>query len=129
MARQSTSGQPRNVAPITGNYDINEDDDYVTIGPGWLGGTITLPGPGSNHPSPNNGDQYTIADPAGLVTAPHTLTINGGGFNFFAAGALVASAAYTNFISSGNNGGETAMTNCAMKFTFEALRSIWIVEF
>lgn len=126
MARQATSGQPRNVTEIGGSYDINEDDDYVALSALWGGGTVVLPGPNSSHPAPNNGDQYTVADPQNiLTTSGHSVTLNGGGYKFLSAGALVTQATLTLLLTSTN----AALVSCCIKFTFDAASQIWIVEF
>jgi hypothetical protein len=129
MARQATSGQPRTTTVITGEYVINEDDDYVALAPDWVSSACLLPGPGSGHPAPNNGDQYTVADPTNRLGASGgggpggPLTIVGGGYEFLANGTLTSQVTLNTLLAS-----TEGATSCALKFTFCAALQVWIIE-
>lgn len=129
MSRQATSGQPRTVREITqSGFTFGPNEDYVCIGQGWTIGIVGLPGP-SGPPGtqgPNNGDQYTLADPQGIIAGGNEVTVEGNGYKFLSAGVLTTQGIYTSllFPSAG-----AALQSCAIKFTFDAASNVWIVEF
>ena len=62
----------------------------------------------------------------GAIWVQYTLlTLNGGGYKFLSAGALVTQATLTLLLTSTN----AALVSCCIKFTFDAASQIWIVEF
>lgn len=131
--RNNPIGFTNNVVPVTGNYTFSEEDAIASIQTGWVtGSTITLPGPGSGHNPPNDGDTYTIADPQNQLNAgAKTLVINGGGYKFLAEVSdtieLVTSQTFGSLIFTA----ATASSNNALKsgvsFTFDAQSQVWIV--
>lgn len=128
MSTQPTSGPARNVTDISTTYDVSAGDDIVSLAANWGGGTITLPGPATGNPPPNNGDSYTICDPTNAL-GTHSGIINGGGYPFLgASSALVDSAAIDSLLqAAGFNGEAQTIYKSCVSFTFDAAQKIWIV--
>jgi hypothetical protein len=132
--RNSTIGFVNAVVPITGNYTFSEEDGIGSLQAGFVSGsTVTLPGPGSGHNAPNNGDTYVIADPQNVLNAgAKTLVVNGGGYKFLAVQGAVtggyASASFGSLIFEGQVESTNAPVKCAIAFTFDGNQNVWIVN-
>jgi hypothetical protein len=112
------------VVPISGSYTFSEEDGVASIQATWGGGTVTLPGPGSGHNTPNNGDTYVIQDGQNtLLSSGKPLTINGGGFKYLSGGTLVTQTTLTTIVASTNG----AIQQSCIQFTFDAAAGIWLV--
>jgi hypothetical protein len=81
MPKVSTIGLVNKVRVTNGSTQVADDDTFITAGPTWAGGTVTLPGPTSAPNNlPNNGDFYSVGDPIGKIDGGDHMVINGGGF-------------------------------------------------
>ena len=84
--------------------------------------SIVLPGPNAVPPSapagsgdtPNEGDQYTIRDPLGLVSDANKLTVKGGGFKLAVSPTPPSSVQYG-----------TTSAGGSVCFTFNSELSLW----
>ena len=130
MAHGETTAETNQVVPISGNDVFSAEDAVAAIQTGWVGGTVGLPGPNTNGTVPSYGDQYTIADPKGLVTSSHLLTLESSpGYPFLFDGALVT-VATLQFVQLGLT---NAISKNAFTFVFtpdatSATLGVWAIE-
>lgn len=136
--KNNPTGYTNSVVQLTAaapSLTFSPEDAGCSIQANWTGGTVTLPGPLTGNPpggvQPSNGDKYYVADPRNvIVTGNKTLTINGGGFSFWSAGALVTQMTLAGAASGGFSGVQTntaAVQSLCLCFTFDG--GVWIVGY
>jgi hypothetical protein len=122
--RNSTIPVLNQVVPISGSYAFSEEDSIASIQASWGGGTVTLPGPGSGHNTPNNGDTYTLFDGQNaLLKSGNPVTVNGGGYRFLSGGGLVTQTTLTIIVATTTG----SIQQSCLQFVFDAAASIWLV--
>ena len=121
--RNSTIPATNQVVPITGSYVFSEEDAIASIQATWGGGTVTLPGPGSSHNPPNNGDTYVLQDGQNALLSGKPVTVNGGGYKFLSGGVLVTQTTLTSIVATTNG----SIQKSCIQFTFDAAAGIWLV--
>jgi hypothetical protein len=122
--RNSTIPVTNQVVPISATYLFSEEDAIASIQANWAGGSVVLPGPGSGHNTPNNGDTYVIQDGQNtLLTSGKPLVVNGGGYKFLSGGGLVLQTTLTAIVATTNG----SIQKSCIQFTFDAAAGIWLV--
>ena len=122
--RNSTFPLSNQVVPVSGTYNFSEEDAIASIQADWVGGAIILPGPGSGHDTPNNGDTYTIMDGQNTLDLKgKTVTIVGGGFQFLSGGTMVFETTLTSLTETTNG----AIQKSCLQFVFDAFAKVWLV--